>query len=86
MSEQTEFNRIHALMKFERDDLANWLGEFFGFHGHDGTYCYHLTRVKEAFHVGTMSLEDFQEFDDSTCTDLADFLISKLKGTDDASV
>lgn len=30
----------------------------------DGTYLYHLTRVKEAFHVGTMSLDDFVEVDE----------------------
>ena len=30
----------------------------------EGTYLYHLTRVKEAFSVGTMTLEDFEEVDE----------------------
>ena len=77
--EQTEYNRVHALMTFEREDLANWLFEFFGMNGQQGTYCYHLTRTKEAFSYGTVSLDDFVEFDDETVNDLTDFLLSKLK-------
>lgn len=42
------------------------------------TYAYNLTRVKEAFEIGTMSLEDFVEFDEDTTRDLAEYLISKL--------
>ena len=30
----------------------------------DGTYLYQLNRVKSAFHVGTMTLDDFVEVDD----------------------
>jgi hypothetical protein len=30
----------------------------------DGTYLYHLTRCKEAFNVGTMTLDDFVEIDE----------------------
>lgn len=29
----------------------------------DGTYLYWLTRVKEAFNIGTMTLDDFVEID-----------------------
>lgn len=39
------------------------------------TYCYHLTRVKEGFSYGTVTLEDFVEFDDATIDDLADDII-----------
>ena len=40
------------------------------------SYCYNLTRIKTAFEVGTMSLDDFEEFDDDTVADIADFLIA----------
>ena len=42
------------------------------------TYAYNLTRVKEAFTVGTMTLEDFEEFNEETTRDLAEYLIEKL--------
>lgn len=79
--DQTEFNRVHALMKFERDDLVQWLGKFFGMEGQHGTYVYDLTRTKEAFGVGTMTFDDFVEFSDERVEELADFLIEKLKET-----
>ena len=37
---------------------------------------YNLTRVKTAFAVGTMSLEDFEEFDENTVGDIVDYLIA----------
>ena len=39
------------------------------------TYAYNLTRDKTAFAVGTMSLYDFEEFDEDTISDIADYLI-----------
>lgn len=42
------------------------------------TYAYHLTRVKEAFSVGTMTLDDFQEFDEDTVNDLVDYIFEEL--------
>ena len=39
------------------------------------TYAYNLTRDKTAFAVGTMSLDDFEEFDEDTISDIADYLI-----------
>lgn len=43
-----------------------------GFGGVDGTYVYHLTRVKEAFRAGTITLEDFVEVDGDFVGELAD--------------
>lgn len=40
------------------------LNRLLGHDGVDGTYYYCLTRVKEAFHVGTMTLDDFVEVDE----------------------
>lgn len=39
------------------------------------SYAYNLTRVKTAFDIGTMTLEDFEEFTEDTITDLADYLM-----------
>ena len=39
------------------------------------SYSYNLTRVKSAFAVGTISLEDFEEFDESFINDLVDYLL-----------
>lgn len=40
------------------------------------SYAYNLMRVKESFEIGTMTFDDFVEFDDETTSDLADFLLS----------
>ena len=80
MSEAPEqFNRVHALMRFERIDLLEWLYEYFGFDGADGTYAFMLTRCKSSRDIGTMSIDDFEEFTDEHISELADFLIYKLK-------
>lgn len=55
-----------------RDRLVEDLTEYFSL---EDTYHYHLTRVKEAFAVGTMTLDDFEPYDEDTVSDLADFLL-----------
>ena len=40
------------------------------------TYTYNLTRVKEAFEIGTMSLDDFEELDESNIDELVDYIIA----------
>ena len=55
-----------------REKLIELLNKYFDI---GDSYAYNLTRVKTAFEVGTMSLEDFEEFDEETITDLADYLI-----------
>lgn len=44
----------------------------------DDTYAYHLTRVKEAFSVGTVTLEDFEEWTDADVADLTDSIMDKI--------
>lgn len=41
------------------------------------TYAY-ITRTKEAFNVGTMTLDDFEEFNEETSTDLAEFIRKQI--------
>lgn len=55
-----------------REKLIELLNKYFDI---GDSYAYNLTRVKTAFEVGTMSLEDFVEFDEETITNLADYLI-----------
>ena len=55
--------------------MQNILNEYFDIP--NDTYAYNLTRVKEAFSVGTMSLEDFEEFNEETTRDIAEVLFEK---------
>ena len=79
MSKET-FDRTFALLKFDRDDLIEWLSGYFGLDAGEGTYVYTLMRSKSAFDGGTMTLDDFAEFDTEDITWLADFLLDKLRG------
>ncbi|NMP59075.1 hypothetical protein [Enterococcus mundtii] len=45
----------------------------------DDTYTYELTRVKTAFEVGNMSLEDFEEWSDESVDDLAGAIVDALQ-------
>lgn len=56
-----------------REKLIELLSRYFCI---GDSYSYNLTRVKTAFDVGTMSLEDFEEFDDDTVADIVDYLIA----------
>ena len=58
----------------DREKLVELLSSYFDI---GDSYAYNLTRVKSAFAVGTMSLEDFEEFDDDTVADIADHLLSR---------
>lgn len=55
-----------------RDKLKELLMEYFSI---GDSYSYNLTRVKSAFLVGTISLEDFEEFDENVIDDIVDYLL-----------
>lgn len=59
---------------FDKENIKTVLDKYFDI-GND-TYAYNLTRVKTAFDVGTMTLDDFEEFDGETTTDIADYLVN----------
>ena len=75
-----EGKAIDKLGKYEDmldvDYLHNILNEYFDIH--NDTYAYNLTRVKTAFDIGTMSLDDFEEFNEETTMDLAEYIIKCL--------
>lgn len=58
-----------------KEQLVKILDDYFNI---NDTYCYHLTRDKEAFNVGTIKLDDFVEFDEETVNDMADYIIKKM--------
>lgn len=57
----------------DREKLIEILAKYFTI---GDSYEYSLTRVKEAFAIGTMTLDDFVEFDDNKVADIADHLIA----------
>ncbi len=56
----------------ERERLIKLLLRYFQI---GDSYAYNVTRVKTAFEVGTMSLDVFEEFDEETVADIADYLL-----------
>lgn len=67
-------------MEISKEDMVEILSSYFGLYTHDGTYTYELTRVKEAFDLGTMSLDDFEEIDEEWVRDLVDHIFQILTG------
>ena len=55
-----------------KDKLKDLLMEYFEI---GDSYSYSLTRVKSAFAIGTVSLEDFEEFDESVIDDIVEYLL-----------
>jgi hypothetical protein len=82
VTEADQFHKIYALMRFERDDLVQWLATHLGYGGNDGSYLYHLTRCKSAFGIGTVTVQDFEEVDYSFVEEIADMLLEKLRSYD----
>ena len=56
-----------------REKLVELLAKYFDI---GDSYAYNLTRVKPAFACGTMGFDDFEEFDEETVADIADYLIA----------
>lgn len=44
------------------------------------SYTFELTKVKEAFDIGTMTFDDFQEWSEENTADLADYLVAEING------
>lgn len=63
---------LETAEKTDREKLLNLLAVYFNI---GNSYEYSLTRTKEAFGLGTMTFEDFAEFDDAKVAEIADYLI-----------
>ena len=59
-----------------REKLIEILSQYFEI---GDSYTYDLTRVKEAFEIGTMTFDDFHEWSEKNVADLADFIMKKLR-------
>ena len=57
------------------DRLADILSHYFLI---GDSYTFELTRDKQAFAIGTMTFEDFSEWDDENVNDLAEYIVRKL--------
>ena len=55
-----------------KEKLMQILADYFEL---NDTYAYNLTRDKRAFAAGTVTIDDFEEFDMDVVADIADFLI-----------
>ena len=57
----------------ERERLIELLNKYFEIGDSDFYIC---NRVKEAFNLGTMTLDDFSEIDEENTVDIADYLLA----------
>lgn len=55
-----------------REKLKEILMQYFDI---GDSYTYNLTRVKEGFVVGTVTIEDFEEFDEEIIDDIVDYIL-----------
>lgn len=73
------------MREHNHEQVKQWLSESInktlGHSGVDGTYYYVLTRVKEAFRVGTMSLDDIHEVDESFTEELVEEIYMDVVGS-----
>lgn len=61
----------------ELEKLRQLLVEYFNI---GDSYAYWLTRVKEAFAYGTVTLDDFEEFAEESIDDIIEFIQKKMEG------
>lgn len=59
----------------QRDAVMQALNKYFVI---GDSYTYELNRVKEAFYVGTMTLDDFEEWNEDNVSELCDYLMKEL--------
>ena len=62
-----------------RDKLIEFFNRYFGI---GDSYFYQLTRVKTAFAVGTVDLDDFEELNEETVEDLVEHLFREFPELD----
>ena len=68
----------HATTVPDREQLMGVLSRYFSV---GDSYTYELTRAKSAFWVGTVDLEDFEEWGEEKVADLCDYLMKNLFGS-----
>lgn len=69
-------NYLYEYESFFSERLKDVLMEYFDIN--NDTYAYNLTRDKKAFGVGTMTLDDFEEFSEETIDDIVEYIKSNV--------
>ena len=65
-------NQLYDYENFFKSGLKYALMEYFDISR--DTYAYNLTRDKSAFSVGTMTFDDFEEFNEETIDDIVKYI------------
>lgn len=65
-------NQLYKYERFFNEDLKDILMKYFDIDG--DCMSYNLTRCKEAFNLGTMSFDDFVEFDEDFIDDIVKYI------------
>lgn len=65
-------NRLYEYEIFFSERLKDVLMNYFDIPS--DTYAYNLTRDKKAFSVGTMTFDDFEEFNEETIDDIVKYI------------
>lgn len=65
-------NRLYEYENFFTERLKDALMNYFDVN--NDSYAYNLTRDKKAFSVGTMTFEDFEEFNEETIDDIVKYI------------
>ena len=65
-------NQLYEYENFFSERLKDVLMNYFDVS--NDTYAYNLTRDKAAFSVGTMTFEDFEEFNEETIDDIVKYI------------
>ena len=68
-------NKLTIYETFFNEKLKDILMDYFDIK--NDVYAYNLTREKEAFSIGTMSFDDFEEFNEETIDDIVEFIKRK---------
>lgn len=58
----------------DREKLKEILTQYFDI---GDSYTYNLTRVKEGFAVDTVTIDDFEEFDEEIIDDIVEYILDK---------
>lgn len=69
------FPAANVVPVVQRDAVMQALNSYFSIGDSD---TYELTRVKEAFYTGTMTFDDFEEWNEGNVSDLCDYLMKEL--------
>ena len=65
-------NQLYEYENFFTERLKDVLMNYFDVN--NDSYAYNLTRDKKAFSVGTMTFEDFEEFNEETIDDIVKYI------------